>query len=107
MKKLKKIWLWISAGFAILFGLFVVIFKFIVPNVQRKSEFKKKNKELEKEKKAIDTKIITVESDKAKMERDIKILETKIADEYHLLSDVDRKSAIQTLNDFKRKYESE
>jgi len=105
MKKLKKIWLWISGGIAILFGLFVIIFKFIVPNQQRKGEFKKKNKELEKEKKDIDTKIVSTESEKAKVERDIKILEEKIADEYHLLSDDDRKNAIKTLNDFKRKYD--
>ena len=105
MKKLKEIWLWISGGIAILFGLFVIIFKFIVPNQQRKGEFKKKNKELEKEKKDIDTKIVSTESEKAKVERDIKILEEKIADEYHLLSDDDRKNAIKTLNDFKRKYD--
>tara|TARA_R110002126_G_scaffold34523_1_gene106840 strand:+ start:14 stop:337 length:324 start_codon:yes stop_codon:yes gene_type:complete len=107
MNRLKKIWLWISAGFAILFGLFVIIFKFIVPNQQRKGEFKKKNKELEKEKKEIDTKIVHTETEKAKIENDIKILESKIADEYHLLSEDDRKSAIETLNEFKRKYENE
>jgi septal ring factor EnvC (AmiA/AmiB activator) len=107
MQKLKKLWLWISGGIAILFGLFVIIFKFIVPNQQRKGEFKKKNRELEKEKKDIDTKIIDVETERAKLERDIKVLETKIETEYHLLSDVDRKSAIQTLHEFKKKYENE
>lgn len=107
MEKLKKIWLWISGGIAVLFGLFVVVFKFIVPNQQRRGEFKKKNRELEKEKKDIDVDITVSESKKAKLKRDIKILETKIENEYHLLSDADRKTAIQTLQDFKKKYENE
>ena len=107
MNKLKKIWLWISAGFAILFGLFVLIFKFIVPNQQRRSTFKKENHAIEKEKKQIDKNILVATEKKTKMEEDIKILETKIANEYHLLSESDRKSAIETLNNFKKKYENE
>ena len=107
MDKLKKIWLWISAGFAILFGLFIFIFKFIVPNQQRRSTFKKENRAIEKEKKQIDKNILVATEKKTKMEEDIKILETKIANEYHLLSESDRKSAIETLNNFKKKYENE
>ena len=107
MKRLKKIWLWISAGIAVIFGLFVIIFKFIVPNQQRRSKFKKENRAIEKEKKEIEKNILISTSEKTKLEKDIKVLETKIADEYHLLSDSDRKTAIETLNDFKNKYENE
>ena len=107
MKRLKKIWLCISAGIAVMFGLFVIIFKFIVPNQQRRSKFKKENRAIEKEKKEIEKNILISTSEKTKLEKDIKVLETKIADEYHLLSDSDRKTAIETLNDFKNKYENE
>ena len=107
MKRLKKIWLWISAGIAVMFGLFVIIFKFIVPNQQRRSKFKKENRAIEEEKKEIEKNILISTSEKTKLEKDIKVLETKIADEYHLLSDSDRKTAIETLNDFKNKYENE
>ena len=107
MKRLKKIWLWISAGIAVIFGLFVIIFKFIVPNQQRRSKFKKENRAIEKEKKEIEKNILISTSEKTKLEKDIKVLETKIADEYHLLSDSDRKTAIETLNVFKNKYENE
>ena len=87
MKQIKKIWLWISGGIAILFGLFVVIFKFIIPNQQRRSDFKQKNREIEKEKKELEKKVVGAQTKKADLKRNIKILETKIEKEYHLLQD--------------------
>lgn len=104
MTKLKKIWLWVSAGLAAIFSIFIIISKFIAPNVKRRSDFKKKNKELESEKKDISKKIEVVETEKEDIKKNIKLLEDKIADEYHLLSEKERKDAIKTLQEFKEKY---
>ena len=104
MEKLKKIWLWISGGIVAFFGLFLLIFKVLIPNIKDRQDFKKKNRELEKEKKDVQKQIDKVVEQKALTKKEIEDLEKKINDTSGKVSDKERDDAVKILKDFKNKY---